>query len=285
MFPMPDTLRRTALALVVVALTACATLAADDARRSVVAAERAFAAMSAERGIRAAFLASFADDGIGFEPAPMVLKERWSARPAPANPTERTLAWHPVVAGVARSGALGFTSGPSRFVDTSGKLASWDGVYFSVWRRGADGTWKVAADAGITTPGAVSDAGFGPDPIVRASPVAIEIPSSLDGADARASGDRYAFAAALADDARWHVDDRAPVVGRDAVVAARASDARTLRFVTRGREAASTQDLGYTYGTIASGDATAGHYLHLWTRGADGGWRLLVAVHLGAGGS
>ena len=99
-----EPLRRTALALVVVTLTACATHPAGDARRSVVAAERAFASMSAERGIRAAFLASFADDGIGFDPAPMVLKEKWSARPAPANPTERTLAWHPVIAGVARSG-------------------------------------------------------------------------------------------------------------------------------------------------------------------------------------
>ena len=279
---MAAALTRTLVACLAVALAACATVRPDAARTSVMDAERAFAALAAERGIRASFVASFAPDGIGFDPAPMVLREKWGALPPPANPTARTLAWHPVVAGVARSGALGYTSGPSRFVDTTGQLAPWDGVYFSVWRRGADGAWQVAADAGIQTPSAVSDAEFGPDPVVRASPVPIALPASLDAADARASGDRAAFAAALADDARWHVDGRKPVVGRAAVVDARAGDARTLRFVTRGREAATSEDLGYTYGAIESAGAVAGHYLHVWTRGADGGWRLLVAVHLGA---
>jgi ketosteroid isomerase-like protein len=212
----------------------------------------------------------------------MVLVEKWGALPPPANPTARTLAWHPVIAGVARSGAMGFTSGPSRFVDTTGRLPPWDGVYFSVWRRGADGVWKVAADAGVRTP-AVSDAEFGPDPRVRTPSVAVALPPSLDAADASASGDRHAFAAALADDARWHADGRKPAVGRAAVVEARANDARTLRFATRGREAATSADLGYTYGSIESAGAVAGHYLHLWTRGDDGGWRLIVAVHLGAG--
>ena len=280
---MTSSRRRTIVPLLVLALAGCASAPSDTARRSVVEAERAFAAMSAERGIRASFLANFAPDGIGFDPAPMVLPERWGARPAPANPTARTLAWHPVVAGVARSGALGFTAGPSRFVDTTGQLPPWDGVYFSVWRRGPDGAWKVAADAGIQTPGAVADPDFGADPVVRASPVAIALPASLDAADMQASGGSAAFAAALADDARWHVDGRAPVVGRAAVVAARSDDARALRFVTRGREAASSEDLGYTYGTIESPGMPSGGYLHLWTRGADGGWRLLVAVHLFAG--
>ena len=274
---------RVANALVALALAACASAPPGAARRSVVDAERAFAAMSAERGIRASFLASFAPDGIGFDPSPMVLPEKWSARPVPANPTALTLAWHPVVAGVSRSGDLGFTTGPSRFVDTTGRLPSWHGVYFSVWRRGADGAWKVAADIGIQTPDAVSDAAFGADPVVRASPVAIALPGSLDAADARASGDANAFAAMLAEDARLHADDRMPLVGRAAVVAARANDARTLRFATRGREAASSGDLGYTYGAIESGGAVAGYYLHLWTLGADGGWRLVAAVHLPAG--
>ena len=282
---LPPSPRWSAL-LLPLALAACASLPSDTARRSLVDAERAFAALAAERGIRASFLASFAADGIGFDPAPMVLPEKWGARPVPANPLAYSLAWHPVVAGVARSGELGFTTGPSRFVDTTGKVPPWTGVYFSVWRRGADGAWKVAADIGIQTPDAVGDAAFGADPVVRASPVPIALPDSLDGADARASGDAGAFAAALADDVRWHLDERMPIVGRAAVAAARARDARTLRFVTRGREAAASADLGYTYGVIESSGAIesagaiAGYYLHLWTRGEDGAWRLIAAVHL-----
>ena len=271
---------RTPLAplLAALALAACATPAVDPSRQAVVDAERAFARLSAERGLTAAFLASFADDGVAFEPVPIRLREVWGARPAPADPHALKLDWHPAVAGVARSGELGFTSGPFLLVDASGQRAARHGVYFSVWRRGADGAWKVALDAGIRTTGPVDDAALAPDPEVVASGVPAP---ALDDADARASGDRATFASALARDARWHVDGRAPVIGREAIAAARASDARTLRFVTQGRAAAASGDLGYTYGRIDADGAPAGHYAHLWTRDADGRWRLLVAVHLG----
>ena len=42
---------------------------------SLVDAELAFARMGIERGVRAAFLAHFADDGVVFEPAPVKLRE------------------------------------------------------------------------------------------------------------------------------------------------------------------------------------------------------------------
>ena len=59
---------RILVAVVALALSACATVPPDAARRSLVEAERAFAAQAAERGIRASFLANFASDGIGFDP-------------------------------------------------------------------------------------------------------------------------------------------------------------------------------------------------------------------------
>ena len=286
MAPAPSRTQRGALAhagaaLVLTLLAGCAGTPDDRARTALVDAERAFARLSVEHGLRAAFLATFSDDGIAFEPAPVRLREAWSARPAPADPRALTLDWRPVIAGVARSGTMGFTSGPFLLVDNSGRRPPSHGVYFSVWRRGADGGWKVAADAGIRTPQAVDDASFGADPVV-AQPLPGAAPS-LDAADALASGGSAAFAAALSPDARWHVEGRAPVLGREAIVAARAGDARPLRFVPQGREAATSGDLGYTYGAIDAAGAPAGHYLHVWTRGNEGAWRLVVAVHLTGG--
>ena len=53
--------------------------AEEVALGSLVDAELAFARMGVERGVRDAFLANFADDGIAFEPAPVRLRETWSA--------------------------------------------------------------------------------------------------------------------------------------------------------------------------------------------------------------
>ena len=64
------------------ACLAPAPIAAHDpdeiALGSLVDAELAFAQMGLERGVRAAFLAHFADDGVVFEPAPVRLRETYS---------------------------------------------------------------------------------------------------------------------------------------------------------------------------------------------------------------
>ncbi len=58
------------------------------------------------------------------------------------------LVWHPDKAGVARSGELGYTSGTYElsFTDTSGKTISDKGKYLTVWKKQADGAWKVLFD-------------------------------------------------------------------------------------------------------------------------------------------
>ena len=109
------------------ACLAPAPLAAHDpdeiALGSLVDAELAFAQMGLERGVRAAFLAHFADDGVVFEPAPVRLRETWGARPAPADPLALKLEWKPAQAGVSRSRDMGYTTGP--FVATRIAMRIW----------------------------------------------------------------------------------------------------------------------------------------------------------------
>ena len=47
---------------------------------SLVAAERGFAAMSVEKGMKDAFLANLADDGVVFAPLPTNGRQRWEGR-------------------------------------------------------------------------------------------------------------------------------------------------------------------------------------------------------------
>ena len=58
------------------------------------------------------------------------------------------IAWRPNKAGVARSGELGYTSGTYklRFKDASGNAIADKGKYLMVWKKQADGAWKVLFD-------------------------------------------------------------------------------------------------------------------------------------------
>jgi len=111
--------RRISSLLAALVLGACASQpgAPDTALEELFTAERGFARDATERGIRAAFLEHFADDGIDFRPGPGVMRERLLARPAPADPLALILDWSPQAGTVARAADLGYTTGPYSLAD------------------------------------------------------------------------------------------------------------------------------------------------------------------------
>lgn len=58
------------------------------------------------------------------------------------------LTWTPTWVGVAASGDLGYTGGSYDFSckDASGKTITDKGKYLTVWKKQADGSWKVLLD-------------------------------------------------------------------------------------------------------------------------------------------
>lgn len=61
----------------------------------------------------------------------------------------KTISWSPVNAEVASSGDLGYSWGNWKFI---AKDTVYYGNYFTVWKKQADGNWKVALDGGNNTP-------------------------------------------------------------------------------------------------------------------------------------
>ena len=64
------------------------------------------------------------------------------------------LEWTPRAADVARSGDMGWTWGEYTVTakdGTGAQPASW-GKYVNVWKKNADGEWKVVADIGNESP-------------------------------------------------------------------------------------------------------------------------------------
>jgi ketosteroid isomerase-like protein len=111
---------------------------------SLVAAERAFAALSAEKGMKTAFLAHLASDGILFRPHAVNGRSVWESRPEPP----ATLLWEPSFAEVAGSGDFGWTTGPWELRSAGNPTGH--GHFLSVWKRAGDGSWRVALDIGIS---------------------------------------------------------------------------------------------------------------------------------------
>jgi len=258
---------------------------------SLVDAELSFARMALERGIRDAFLDNFADDGIAFEPAPVRLREAWSARPPARDPKELRLAWKPAQAGVARSRDFGYTTGPYTLSSAAHPERVRHGVFFSVWRRDAAGRWRVVLDAGIATPDAVDFASLGaaPRPHFRGRAIAQNEKQRLLEREADLSASSPGgipaaiYATLLAPDARLQRDGAAPVAA-DAAVREALLRATRVAWTPIDARVSASGDMAVTYGRFRETGATPaihdGYYAHLWLRDAGGRWRLAYDIML-----
>ena len=292
---MEDSLPLLALILLCLFVSPLATLVQDNPNwTSLVAAERAFAAASLAKGTRAAFLEFLAEDSILFRPGPVPGKKWIEEHPAP--PT--LLTWEPTFADVAQSGDLGYTTGPWEIRPSGPKdKPTAYGHFVSVWKRQADGVWKVVVDLGISHAAsgenskslqpAISKAG---SEKARRNVNIDEERSELLAFDRELAnsvsekGSAQAYLRYLADDARLYRAKTLPVVGKREifVVLSQSVGKSTLRPDKAGISNAA--DLGYTYGTArsmapGSSDAAgiASNYLHIWRRKGNR-WTLVLDV-------
>lgn len=249
--------------------------------REVVAAERAFAADGLAIGVGPAFVKHSTPDAIVFDPDPVEAHKVYGDRKGGGPP----LVWWPVWAGIARSGDLGFTSGPATY---DGKHSGW---YFTVWARQADGGWKWVYDGGA--PSARGDAP-GPDgPVTYLAPATgadrtpedamAEVRAQEARLAQRARGDAAAaLTAALAPDARVVGSGHVPAATPQAIAAELAGRAAVIEFAPLGGGASGAGDLAWTYGQArwrADGEGRRGHYVRIW-RHDRVGWALVYDMVL-----
>jgi ketosteroid isomerase-like protein len=147
-----------------VALTAMlAALLATGARAQDVVATRS-ALMVADRAFNRATAARRADGWMEFiaEDGEMIrsagtITGRAAIREAMAKAfadTAFSLTWEPLQADAGGSGDLGYTNGKyeARFRDANGKPTVRIGRYLTVWKKQANGSWKVVRDIGVQDP-------------------------------------------------------------------------------------------------------------------------------------
>ena len=114
--------------------------------------DRNFDAASAENGAEA-WVAYFGEHGAilqaGGPPISGPDAIRAAMNPVFTRPGS-SLRWQPTRAEILVPGALGYTLGRSqrRRTGDDGRPMIQHGTYFTLWRKQADGSWKIAADTG-----------------------------------------------------------------------------------------------------------------------------------------
>jgi len=278
------------LALVAVTFAQKTGEASDS--RSLVEAERAFAKASEIKGAREAFLENLADDSVLFHPGPVDGKKWWNDQPVRPG----VLSWQPIYASVSRAGDLGYTTGPWEFREKSlsdNPVAF--GYFVSIWKRQADGAWKVILDLGTRNPAPQT-----PTPVLlfpRDSPNSAKTKQKVDAESERsaliktetefakllaAKNTVDSFLSYLTDGVRLYRTNNFPIVGKDAASVALAAKPGVLTWQPTKADVSISGDLGYTYGTYefkAIGDgkpAESGNYMRIWKKQANGKWRVVL---------
>lgn len=264
------------LAVSLALMLATPVLAAPVTPAPVVAAERAFAADGLDLGVQASFLKHAAPEGIVLAPEPLLARAVYGQ----SRPRGARLVWWPLWAGIAKSGDLGFTTGPYTYDGKPG------GYYFTVWAKQPDGGWKWLFDGGppSDTTGAAPQ---GAD-VAYARPAARQAGSPRKAMTQVTQAERTlhaqakddapaAFLAVVADDGRIVGSAAPPPISRAGLAAELATRPKSIAFSPLGGQASGAGDLAWTYGVAEwskDGAAQRGHYVRIW-RNDRVGWRLL----------
>ena len=116
-------------------------------KQEILDTELAFAKLAHEEGIHHAFIAFADDDAVLMRNDELVI-----GKPAIGqflkSQTSKGLDWTPDFVDVSASGDLGYTYGHYTFsyTDEEGVVQESTGIFHSVWKRQADGTWKFVWD-------------------------------------------------------------------------------------------------------------------------------------------
>ena len=124
----------------------------ERTKQELMAADRAFSALSVEKGVPHAFDAYMADDAAVYREKSHPIVGRAALNEIYSKSTGYLLEWEPAFADAGASGDFGYTRGRWQITpDGEDEPASY-GYYVTIWKRQPDGSWKWVFDTGVNGP-------------------------------------------------------------------------------------------------------------------------------------
>ena len=123
----------------------------ESVKETIKKTDIEFSDLSKVKGMKEAFLAYAAYDGVLLRPymMPVVGYDNIKKFLEDGN-TDFTLTWAPLFADVGSSLDLGYTYGTYEitFKDEAGVSQTRKGTYITIWKKQTEGTWKFVLDTG-----------------------------------------------------------------------------------------------------------------------------------------
>lgn len=252
-----------------------------SALNEVVASEKAFAAMAAEKGINAAFVEYAAPDGVMFMEKPVNARDLYKNR----QPSSALLAWAPNFSGISSTCELGFTTGNWSF-HPKGKTDAPTafGEFATVWKRQPDGKYKFVVDTGI------QHAKYETEIVPQTPFLAGKADKKSDSQNWQKLENDFAdslkknglvktYDKLLAENSRLLRENHFPLVGRKEALRAISIEKYSLSSKPINGELSG--DFAYAYGeyelTDSANKTERGYYLRVWKQTAKG-WQIALYV-------
>ena len=251
-------------------------------------AERNFARASVTYGRNAAFVKNFAEESVIFTDKWLTNgRQFWENRKA----SPVVLKWEPEFMDISDSRDFGISTGPwetQEYRPNTAPLST--GYFLTVWKKQSDGVWKVILDAGSTTPGlksfhhnfafpAGADKAIPNPPKMNVELLVKELLNRecqilTEWKNGPIASNYISF---LAPDARMQINGHLPITNGDTINVWITKWNKTLTWISVGAGAATSGDLGFTYGileTPGTPEVPKGHYVRIWRKRPGANWNI-----------
>jgi ketosteroid isomerase-like protein len=209
-------------------------------------------------------------------------KELWEGR----KPTPSVLKWEPELMMISESHDFGISTGPwelQEYRPGTAPLAT--GYFLSVWKK-ENGEWKVALDAGISTPSSavqLKQFRFIPESTVNnPAPKVIDNQKLIDIDNQylnqwKERQQSYVYMSNHSEQSFMLFNGHMPSESRDSIMKWISSFGKELSWTPYTSGMAGTGDLGFTCGSLIGVNGKSGSYVRIWRKSGEN-WEIVVEM-------